>query len=457
MAIDRGNADLVDRESSNMPMGDISNEVFKKSVLFATKNGARASTTPAQPTKMSLPKVQGSQVSRKSAQRPYGSSPSDEFEYLWMPSMRVYENGFKSRMEKYSHMEFTRNYNNYRLYTPRGAMSVFLSLGMLLLGLGIALMFSSWSSFTLEIPYSEENNDPIKFTIDKDIKAPVYFYYKLSDFYATHKKVTYDSAPASITQVYSSFEEILNLRCIDGKNTLNGVDSWCTSKNTIPEFKLPAYPCGAISATIITDNFMICQSSLEYTLENVKSDGDKAKRCLPLTMMMEEADYGLFHSTITKSVSESTFYWLDLSNNMFRSWIQLPYDSTFLKPYAVLNQDLRAGNYTLFLTNNYWPSKAWNAQKAFYIAKPGFLGTPAKVLEVMVMVTAAIYLLSGIVVAGLYMMNYSCQKSPWRGIKVHGAKHVNSASHHSKHLLDDEPEPFKDVPKPRLPCLCPCH
>lgn len=109
---------------------------------------------------------------------------------------------------------------------------------------------------------------------------------------------------------------------------------------------------------------------------------------------------------------------------MFRSWIQLPYDSTFLKPYAVLNQNLPAGDYTLFLTNNYWPSKAWSAQKAFYIAKPGFLGTPAKVLEVMVMATAAIYLLSGIVVAGLYMMNYSCGKCKlFPLLYAHGFQH----------------------------------
>lgn len=62
----------------------------------------------------------------------------------------------------------------------------------------------------------------------------------------------------SIWLDYKTFAEILDLRCINGKNTLNGIDEWCQNHNQNPQFNLPAYPCGPLAATMMTDNFEIC-------------------------------------------------------------------------------------------------------------------------------------------------------------------------------------------------------
>lgn len=454
------NEEVIDDGIKKQTDNDISNEVLRNSLLFACKNLAKQGKAASYSEKLNLPKVQAPQYIHKN-EKVHGDEENDKLEYLWMPSMKVVDNRFANRIEKYAHMEFTRNYNIYRLYTPKGAIFVFFLFGLALLSCGIALVKSSNNSFSLEVPYTEDNSGPITFTISHDLAAPVYFYYKIKDFYITHKRVTYDSRPLTINtgkcKIFTTFEEILNLRCIDGKNTLNGVDEWCPIKNSEPAFKLPAYPCGAISATIMTDKFIVCPASYMYELSTVKMRKDKTPNCLPLSLRLEEEDYGLFHASKKKSELDRKFLWLDLSNTMFRNWIQLPYDSTFLKPYAVLNQDLPAGNYQLFVTDNYWPAKAWKAEKAFYVAKTGFLGTSATVFEIIVLATAALYLLSGIVFAILWLGKYNCGLSPWRGIEIVDEMKNDARNVPVKHCMPTDPRKYSNVPQARFPCPCPNH
>ncbi|KAK1443082.1 hypothetical protein BgAZ_306000 [Babesia gibsoni] len=440
---------------------DVSNEVFRSSMMYACQNLSQSSEAIAQADPMSLPNVQAPRIIKLKEAADGEAGEADRIEYLWMPSMKVVNSRFKNRLEKYSHMEFRRNDNIFRLYTPGGGMLVFFICGFLLLACAIAQSISSAYSFTMELPYSEKKDEPINFKIDRTVAAPVYFYYKLSDFYITHKNVAYDSSPSTIStgncKLYKTFEEILGLRCVDGKNTLNGVDEWCKIKETDPLFKLPAYPCGSISATMMTDNYMICPTSSGLTMQQVRTDKESRKKCLPLSLRLVVPDYGMFNAPKKKSDIVDIFRWIDMANVMFRSWINLPYDSTFLKPYAVLNQDLQEGEYTLYVTNNYWPADAWRSKKAVYISKPGFLGTSALVFEILVYITAGLYILTGLTIGMLYFCNFSCGVSPWRGIDVRDMRRQIHPVQPSKAYVVQEPKPYENVPVTTLPCLCPCH
>ncbi|GIX63996.1 DNA-directed RNA polymerase II subunit rpb1 [Babesia caballi] len=285
--------------SADVRLSDISASTYKKSVVFATSDKSKRATQ-LEAHRMTVPTVQSAHMSSYAAGDNACTKSATEVEYLWLPSLKS-EDKRRSRVEKYTHMEFTRNDNIYRLYTPRGAILIFLLLGTLLLMFAVALLCSSRHSFTQEIEYTDYGSEPITFKIEQDVKGPVYFGYKVSDFYVNHKRVAYESVPFRVTgakcKMFDTFEKILDLRCIDNKNTLNGIDEWCAVKNTEPAFKLPAYPCGAISATIMTDNFAICRSSVQSVPATAKTGVD-VEGCLPLSMKIPEDDYGFFHINV---------------------------------------------------------------------------------------------------------------------------------------------------------------
>ncbi|CDR95602.1 hypothetical protein, conserved [Babesia bigemina] len=454
--------------SADLRLSDISSEAFKKSVKYATADPHSQPAAGAQAQRMTLPNVQSPRGSNLFSTGDTMAEP--EVEYLWLPSMKATGTNYRKRVDKYRQMEFTPNLNVYRVYTPRGAILVFSLFGLVLLGLGLALIFSSLRSFTKELEYTDYQR-PMVLTIDKDLPGPVYVYYKVTDFYVTHKKVAYESSPSKIFHqhcksgfsslavitfaAFNTFEQILNLRCIGGKNTLNGIDEWCQHKDD-PVFKRPAYPCGPISATVMTDNFEVCTKNdkIDLTDTNLASKRDD---CLALSMDIPEYDYGFYHSRVEPVDRDEGFLWFDPGNQLFRSWIQLPYDSTFVKQYAVLKDGINAGTYFVHVTSNLWPAREWQARKFFYIAKPGFLGTPAIALECMVMGTAIVFLLTAAVMFLLHKRNYSCGISPWRGIEVYDSKAGDSVKVPSVPYKRDDITPVDDVPASKMPCLCPCH
>ncbi|GBE61231.1 hypothetical protein, conserved [Babesia ovata] len=443
-------------DTADLRLADISDQAFKMSVKFATADTTQQSTSGEAGCRMSLPKVQSPRNSHQLATDDQTGEP--EVEYLWLPSMKVTGTNYRKRIDKYRQMEFTPNLNVYRVYTPRGGILVFTLFGAVLLLLGLALIFSSRRSYTAEIEYTDYTQ-PMVLQVRDDLEGPVYIYYKITDFYVTHKKVAYESSPSKIfhnhCKTFRTFQQILNLRCIEGKNTLNGMDEWCKNQDH-DIFKRPAYPCGPISATIMTDNFELCSSSepLKIGDDNLVT---KREDCLPLSMDIPEYDYGFFHNRVEPADRDSGFLWFDPSNQLFRTWIQLPYDSTFVKHYATLKNGLKAGTYYLHVTNNLWPAKQWRARKYFYIAKPGFLGTSALVLEFMVLGTAILYLLTAAIIFILHKRSYNCGISPWRGLDVYDAKVGEGVKVPAVAYKSDDITPVEDVPASSVPCLCPCH
>ncbi|EDO05417.1 LEM3 (ligand-effect modulator 3) / CDC50 family protein [Babesia bovis T2Bo] len=446
-------------DNSTIQISDLNDDAFRKSMLFATAKKSNTLTTHAQP--LTLPHVQAS----RDVDRVAGSEELDH-EYLWLPSRNYDQADDRARVDRYRQMEFTRNDWIYRIYTPLGGVSVFLFFGILLSLLSVAQLYSSWTSHMQEIDYSAYTNDPIEFEVPYDIKAPVYFYFKITDFYAIHKRVAYGANPSLVTsgdcEMFKTFEEILDLRCVNKKNTLNGIDEWCEIKDKEPAFKKTAYPCGAISATIITDNFSVCQKK-ELLPAGQRSEeqspvDNQVNNCLPISMGIPDYDYSLFHFNQNRpEASSKGFQWIDLSNLMFRNWIQIPYDSTFLKPYGVLNQTLSAGKYYLHVTKNLWPAEHWKAKKYVVIAKPGYMGTKAIVFECLAIITAVVYLITGTVLFFMYKASFHCGVSPWKGLQVNKQKDVAPENPTGNYYRSDAPKPTEHVEPAKMTCLCPLH
>ncbi|UKK01454.2 hypothetical protein MACK_002268 [Theileria orientalis] len=383
-----------------------------------------------------------------------------ERDYVWLPSSRGMGPNYTSRIERMKQMDLKANYFVYNMYTPVGAATLSLVLGALLLMLALVMLFLSMNVH-LEVPYSEKDNAPITITITKDFKPPIYVYYKINDFYVTHKKVVYDSEPAQVSKssckTFNTFAEILELRCIEGKNTLNGVDEWCIDYKNNPKFNIPVYPCGPLAATLMTDNFEICSTEIpKNALGNY--EGVDFDSCLDI-QIQDEPELWKFSAYRIKSKKFARgFCWLDVTNPLYHTWLQHPYSSKFLKPYGVIHDQVEPGEYKIHLVNNLWPSEAWKAKKSIYITCTNFLGTKSIALEIVLICISGLYLLTGIILLVLHFSGFKTKLSPWRGLYnvetgavTEKEEFVRRASTVSLEVNLDK------IPKKPGKCLCPLH
>ncbi|XP_954881.1 uncharacterized protein TA03230 [Theileria annulata] len=392
---------------------------------------------------------------------------------LWLPSGKGLGPDYKSRAYRVRQKDFSHNYFVYYMYTPVWAAILSISLGSLLAILTLILFFFS-SSVNVEVPYSENDQGPITVNITSDFKPPIYVYYKISGFYVTHKKVVYDSGPSlaaqstcqntmnilyiiNISLDYKTFAEILDLRCINGKNTLNGIDEWCDNYKDNPQFNLPAYPCGPLAATIMTDNFEICPAvvnrNADGTYEGVDFSG-----CLDI-QIHDYSDlwrFGPFN--VKRKQYTKGFCWIDLSNPLYHTWLQNPFSNTFLKPYGVIYDEVPEGEYKIHLVNNLWPDQEWRAKKAIYITCINFFGTKSLPLEIALLSISGLYILTGIILLILHFSGFKIKKSPWRGLVKVTAGIVTEKEEliRRSSITEDDFGSFELPPKLEK-CLCPLH
>ncbi|EKX72537.1 conserved hypothetical protein [Theileria equi strain WA] len=378
-------------------------------------------------------------------------------EFRWLPSGKGRGPDYKSRFDRIKQMELKHNLTVFKLYTPKFASTLSFLCGFLLLLLGLLSWFLS-SSVSIEVPYKEGTTEPIEIDIKDGLKAPVYLYFKISDFHVTNKMLAYDSdirlVASSKCKTFKTFKEILDLRCINGKNTLNGRDEWCRNRD-LPLFKKPAYPCGPLSATIITDNFEICPAQVQAQQDGKISDQDLEK-CLKLSVHHVPILWTFTSFIVRRENHKDGFLWLDTTNPFYQSWLQPPYNNTFLKPYGVINTDVPPGKYKVHITNNLWPSETWKAKKAIYISCANIWGSRSVVLEIIMFILGSLYVVTGIIILVLHKLDFKFNYSPWRKlVQVKGTVAMQGDDDAIRESMEGVDVSHMPVPPPSTRCLCP--
>ncbi|KAK2197456.1 CDC50-LEM3 family [Babesia duncani] len=462
MAGEGGN-DIMDEAS----ISDVTDTVYHDSLDYVTQKHTRKSAAAQllSGPEVKAPKVQGASVIKpEDVTQITGMVGLDgkakKPEYLWLPSRKEIGTGYRNRLERYMQMDFKRTNIIYLLYTPKVASCVFLGLGLLMLTICLLFPYNTAPSPIL-LRYSENKGSVYEFDIPKDLPAPVYFYYRIENFYINHKRVAYESSPGIITHgkcsKFKTFKEILDLRCINGKNTLNGNHQLCKDYENVPEFQLPAYPCGAISATLMTDNFEICDADADLTMLDVLAkDDDMQKNCIHLSQRLDVNNWNFIRYNVKKSITEKGFHWLDTTSTLFRSWTDFTFDSTFLKPYAVSYKDIKAGTYRLYITTNLWPADAWQAKKSVYITCVGRFGGSSPIFEIIMFIVAIVYICTGLCIFAFYKIKGRLNKDPWSGIDVVKVDYGDAMVKGDKVIETITAYDVNKVPKSNKSCLCPC-
>jgi len=203
-----------------------------------------------------------------------------------------------------------------------------------------AYLLSNLNASVVEVSVQYDNicgitNDcTITMNVPKLMKQPVYLYYGIDDFrqnfrYYLRSKNNNQLAGKDITfaQANSScFPAVTNA-------DLGQTVSW-GGKPLVAD--AIASPCGLIAKSFFTDKFELWKETTNITL----SDKNIA---FPATV-------GTKHKRIENSAD---LQWIDPENEHFIVWMNIASHTSFRKLWAIVNQDLEAGLYTMKIKNIY--------------------------------------------------------------------------------------------------------
>ena len=257
--------------------------------------------------------------------------------------------------------------------------------GAIFLVIGIIIFIFSKNIKQIEIRY-DNNKDceigtkcEINFTLKKNMKKDVFIYYRLKNFYQNHRRYikskSYKQLKGNImkeSEIKDDCEPIiLNKDIYEGVNSSDG--------SIVLDPDGVAHPCGLIAKSFFND-----------TYEIKKKGGNQSIRI---------NDTGIAWSKDLDKYKNSENYtshqWINVENERFIVWMRPAAIPDFRKPWGRIEEDLRKGEYTLTITNNY-PVKSFKGKKYFILSTVNGLGGKNYFLAILYWVLGGVSIVSGI-------------------------------------------------------------
>lgn len=233
----------------------------------------------------------------------------------------------------------------------------------------------------------------IQFNLPKDIKPPIYSYYRLTNFYQNHRK----------------YVESYDLEQLKGIAVTKGdIDSDCSPLDFTGkgEDQKIVYPCGLIANSYFNDSFS------NLTLLNAKSSQDNETYILSQTGISWSSDvdhkykktkydpsdivpppnwYKMFPDGYTEENLPDLQEW-----ELLQNWMRTAGLSSFYKLYGInKTETLTSGTYQVQIEMNY-PVKIYDGTKSLVISTNSIFGGRNLSLGIVYIVIAAVSLLLGL-------------------------------------------------------------
>jgi len=241
------------------------------------------------------------------------------------------------------------------LLTLSKCIVFFLFLGILFLILGGVVQSANRQVVEVEQRYDEcmwNSTCTVNVHITQDMKAPVYVYYHLQNFYQNVRRYV---------------KSIANTQ-IRGQNVFSGL------ANCEPLQKYEAetlYPCGLIANTYFNDTFVgeYCSQSLSNCAAFPNSTWTEEGIAFP-------TDNDKYKATSVPQTTKSPFGMVlpPISNDHFKLWMRVAITSDFRKLYAIIKKDLKAGDYVKIDILNVFEVKSFHGKKSVILATTSWLG-----------------------------------------------------------------------------------
>lgn len=265
------------------------------------------------------------------------------------------------------------------LLTPRWVIGTFFLIAVVFVPIGIAILAESESVVTVEKQYQNElTNFDISLTIPKDMKAPVYFYYKLENFYQNHRRyVKSRSDPQLRGEVPSSLSACEPLLENDGK---------------------ALYPCGLIAGSYFNDEYKnptildkdgLNPTPLSWTDKGIAWTSDTEVK---FKFGPENFD----NETMTRLTPMGTTL-PETPTEDFIVWMRTAGLPTFKKLRYKINTDLLAGTTLNISIGNFFNVTSFKGTKAVFLSTTSALGGKNNFLGLMYIIVGSLCLLLAIV------------------------------------------------------------
>ncbi len=231
---------------------------------------------------------------------------------------------------------------------------------IIFISISVTILLKNAKNNYIEIEYTscplKDSECQIFFTIKDDLKSPIYFYYKLENFYSNHidyvKSKNYnqlrgESVPEK--KILSSCKYMS--RNIDHFKSNNESDI-LSYKNIPMNNDSIMNPCGLIANSIFDDNYLLYNSKgikINIIENEIANEMDRNKN-------------------FKNNQNWESIQWFDKENEHFMIWMNMELFPNFMKKWGYINNDLPKGNYTMIIDNK-WGKDKWNIKKYFILAK----------------------------------------------------------------------------------------
>ncbi|SCM07818.1 LEM3/CDC50 family protein, putative [Plasmodium chabaudi adami] len=330
---------------------------------------------------------------------------------------------YNKLMNRFKQQELKRIKTFHYIYKWQFSVVILFFLSIIFFLIGLYIYHESQEVVEVTIEYDSDSKYKI-FEIPKEMKQPVYIYYKISNFYYNYKQFLADESHSihdgRRCKHIKTLEDLYKFRCINGRQTLPeltknvNIQNKSKIKNVIvedddtfanydgekcdvnvlteEEKNQKIFPCGLISASIFNDKISL---SVKNTNLEIKD--------FPIINYYDLFFYLKKH----KKNSEKYKIWLNTFSHEYKNWFTPPMTSSFIKPYGIIEEDLQPGdNYKITFTQNTWPDKAWKSKKYFQLTTLRPIGNASFELAYAFFLLSFIYLVIVIIIFILAITNF---------------------------------------------------
>jgi hypothetical protein len=247
------------------------------------------------------------------------------------------------------------------LLTPFWVIATFFVIGVLFLILGGFIVKYSKDVVEVEVPYDSltgcpEGTSACTLTIDiqDTMIAPVYIYYKLTNFYQNHRRYVKSRSDPQL-----SGDDISSVSSCDPLDSYSGV---------------PLYPCGLIANSVFNDTFTATLTVGNTTVAMTEALGTWVKTGISWKSDRDKK-FKKMDAPGFNRVGPGGFTLPDVDDEDFIVWMRTAGLPTFKKLYRKIEStDLNPGDRLTVTYRNVFPVKTFGGTKAIVLSTTSALG-----------------------------------------------------------------------------------